>query len=262
MRSMLTPTVKNLLIINVGIFIVGGLFKVFPIEQYFALRYFGSPLFQPFQLLTYMFLHANFFHLFGNMLSLFFFGPMLEATWGAKRFLFFYVFCGVGAAFIHSGAHYYEVKRLEEARALFESAPSYEYLLSFERKFGEDVFNIDFKEQLEEHPSDPNLLSAAKAGIDQIIQAVVNAPVIGASGAVFGILMAFGLLFPNTELMLLFFPVPIKAKYFVLLYGVFELYMGVARIPGDNVAHFAHLGGAFFGFILVKYWQKQRNRFY
>jgi membrane associated rhomboid family serine protease len=262
MRSMLTPMVKNLLIINVAVFLIGIVLSNFDLEKYLALRYFGSAAFQPVQLFTYMFLHADFFHLFGNMLSLFFFGPMLESLWGAKKFLFFYVFCGIGAAIIFSAAHYYEVKNLEHARDNFNSEPSYEYLAAFERAFGQDVFDIEFKEKLEENPTDPVLIRNARYGIDQITTMVINSPVIGASGAVFGILMAFGLLFPNTELMLLFFPVPIKAKYFVLIYGAFELFMGISRVPGDNVAHFAHLGGALFGFILVKYWQKQRNTFY
>jgi membrane associated rhomboid family serine protease len=259
---MLTPMVKNLLIINVAVFAMSIFLKDLNLEQYLALRYFGAASFQPVQLFTYMFLHANFWHLFGNMLSLFFFGPMLEGMWGAKRFLFFYIFCGVGAAIAYSGAHYYEVKNLENARNLFYSEPSYESFARFERAYGQDIFSIDFKEQLEEDPTNPSLIKAAKYNLDLVLNEVINAPVIGASGAVFGILMAFGLLFPNTELMLLFFPIPIKAKYFVFLYGAFELFMGVARVPGDNVAHFAHIGGAFFGFILVKYWQKQRNTFY
>lgn len=262
MMRNLTPMVKNLLIINAAIFFIGFLLKGLTIESYLALRYLGSSLFQPIQLFTYMFLHANFFHLFGNMLSLFFFGPMLEMYWGAKKFLFFWIFCGVGAALIYSTAHYFEIKTIEKARNAYHEEPSFEYLVSFERKLGQDVFDIDFKEQLEDNPNDQGLLKAAGAAIDQILQKVIDAPVIGASGSVFGVLMAFALLFPNTELMLLFFPVPIKAKYFVLFYGAFELFMGVARVPGDNVAHFAHLGGALFGFILVKYWQKQRNSFY
>jgi membrane associated rhomboid family serine protease len=262
MRSMLTPMVKNLLIINVAVFLIGLVLSNIDLDHYLALRYFGSPAFQPTQLFTYMFLHANFFHLFGNMLSLFFFGPMLESLWGAKKFLFFYIFCGIGAAIIYSAAHYYDIKNLENARNNFNAEPSYEYLAAFERTLGQDIFNIDFKEKLEENPTDPDLINNARYVIDQVMNEVRNASVRGASGSVFGILMAFGLLFPNTELMLLFFPIPIKAKYFVLIYGAFELFMGVARVPGDNVAHFAHLGGALFGFILVKYWQKQRNTFY
>ncbi len=259
---MLTPMVKNLLILNVAVFLIGIVLKNINIEQYLALRYFESPNFQPVQLFTYMFVHANFWHLFGNMLSLFFFGPMLEAYWGAKRFLFYWIFCGIGGALAFSATHYYEVKQLENLRNQFNAEPSFEYLISFERKLGQNVFDLDFKEKLEEEPNNTELLLSAKAGIDQVLAIIIDAPVVGASGAVFGILMAFGLLFPNTELMLLFFPMPIKAKYFVLIYGAFELFMGVARVPGDNIAHFAHLGGAFFGFILVKYWQKQRNTFY
>jgi len=262
MMRMLTPMVKNLLILNIAVFVIGVMLNKLPIEEYLALRYFGSPQFQPIQLFTYMFLHANFFHLFGNMLSLFFFGPMLEMYWGAKKFLFFWIFCGIGGAIVYSFAHNYEVKDLENARNLYMSEPSYEYFISFERKLGQNIFDIDFKDRLEENPNDNSLLKMAGGAIDEVLRRVINAPVVGASGAVFGVLMAFGLLFPNTELMLLFFPVPIKAKYFVLIYGAFELFMGVARVPGDNVAHFAHLGGAFFGFILVKYWQKQRNTFY
>jgi membrane associated rhomboid family serine protease len=261
MRS-LTPMVKNLLILNIGMFFIGVVLKGNIIESFFALRYFESPLFLPIQLFTYMFLHANFPHLLGNMLSLFFFGPMLEMHWGAKRFVLFWVICGIGAAIVYSSVRYYEVKQLEAARNAFNQEPSFEAFLSFERKLGQDVFTIDFKEDFEDNPSSPQLMANAREGINQVMRKIIDSPVIGASGAVFGVLMAFALLFPNTELMLLFFPVPIKAKYFVLLYGAFELFMGVARVPGDNIAHFAHLGGALVGFILVKYWQKNRNIFY
>src|SRR5690606_10438626 len=144
----------------------------------------------------------------------------------------------------------------ESVRNQFVSAPSYESVASFERKFGmKELFSLELKEAIEEAPENSMVVEAVKSRMDEAMLYVTEvSSVRGASGAVFGILMAFGLLFPNTELMLLFFPMPIKAKYFVLIYGAFELFMGVARVPGDNIAHFAHLGGAFFGFILVKYW--------
>ncbi|MBC8110435.1 MAG: rhomboid family intramembrane serine protease [Verrucomicrobia bacterium] len=265
MRNQLTPIVTYLLVANVVIFFAGqlGLQPLF--NQYLAAYSFLSPYFNPAQLFTYMFLHAGFMHLFSNMLGLFFFGPMLEQVWGGKRFAFFYFFCGVGAMLIQQGINYYEISKVKQDAAIYLQNPNPGDYTAFVNKYRPDIYVNDefynFSNQFEENPGDPQLIASTKKDVETIFQQKANNPTVGASGAIFGILMAFGLLFPNTEI-LLYFLFPIKAKYFVILYGLFELYSGVKANPGDNVAHFAHLGGMLFALILIWYWRGQRNRFY
>jgi len=197
-----------------------------------------SESFKPLQILTHMFMHAGFWHLFFNMYALFMFGQVLENVWGPKRFLIYYLVCGLGAALVHESVIAFEynnlVKQLslEQVQTVLSDGAS---LLSRNRGF-----------------SDPTM---------QKLQILLNTPTVGASGAVFGILLAFGMLFPNTQLMLLFPPVPIKAKYFVLAYGGIELYLAFAQ-PGSNIAHAAHLGGMLFGYILIRYWRKTTKTLY
>jgi membrane associated rhomboid family serine protease len=210
--------VKNLLIIN-------GLMYLATIALYgmeidltriLGLFYIESDYFRPYQFVTHMFMHGSLLHIFANMFALWMFGTRLENFWGPKRFLFFYFFCGFGAAIIHSTVTYLEIQHLEKT-----------------------VTDMGYLMQ------------------------VRNIPTVGASGAVFGVLLAFGMIFPNTQLMLLFPPIPIKAKYFVFFYAIFELYAGISSIHGgSNIAHFAHLGGMLFGYILIKYWSRQRRNFY
>lgn len=223
-RSFNTNTVvANIIIINVLVFVLSWLVMgkqevVFcGMADYLERAYLYGALFlptsewfHPWQLVTHMFLHGNFAHLFFNMFGVWTFGMALEQVWGAKRFLIFYFVSGLGGALTYIAVAYY---RLE--------------------------------------------------GVEEIQRCVMeHVPVLGASGAVYGILLAFGMLFPNTELMLLFFPIPIKAKYFVIGYGLIELFGGLQNNPGDNVAHFAHLGGMLFGFILIKIWGKNKGNFY
>jgi len=189
---------------------------------WFALFYPASSLFKPTQLVGHLFMHANFMHIFSNMFALFMFGTVLERVWGPQRFLLFYFVTGFGAVLLHLGVQAW-------------------ILYNFTGSIAPTVA------QLAEFPQ---------------IAHTYLIPTVGASGAVFGILAAFGLLFPNTELMLIFFPVPIKAKYFISLYIFWELYRGMSMADGDNVAHFAHLGGALFGFILVKLWNRNRDFLY
>lgn len=212
--NILPHVVKNLLILNVLIFIltlVGYNFGV-DLNRKFGLFYIGSDYFHPYQFVTHMFMHGSFLHIFSNMFALWMFGSRLENLWGPKRFLFFYFFCGLGAAAMHSLVTYYDINHLatqEEAMLMW------------------------------------------------------NIPTVGASGAVFGVLLAFGMVFPNTQLMLLFPPIPIRAKFFVFFYALFELYAGISSFHGgSNIAHFAHLGGMLFGYILLKIWSRQRTNFY
>ena len=236
------PVVKNLLIINVLVYVAMIMLRSQDLDltEYFGLHYWKSEAFYPHQLVTYMFMHSfTITHLLFNMFAVWMFGKVLESVWGSKRFLIYYMVTGVGAGLIQLLVIYLRLM------------PLYSQLSP------EDLSYIT--------ENGYQLLQEGKNFTDPIagkINLLLNVTTVGASGAVFGILLAFGMLFPNTELMLLFPPIPIKAKWFVIGYGAIELYSGMANNAGDNVAHFAHLGGMLFGFVMIKYWQKNSNRFY
>ena len=200
----LTDVVKNLLIINIIMFL-GVRFFIEPNQL--AVYYPGSPYFQPYQIVTHMFMHGNFMHLLFNMFAIYMFGPPVEAVFGPKRFLFYYLATGLGSFVLHMAVMHWELTS------------------------------------------------------GSIPMSSMDIPTVGASGAVFGLLVAYGMNFPNSVIQLLFPPIPLKAKYFVLIYAALELYLGLSgKQPG--VAHFAHLGGMLFGFFMIIYWKKNRNNFY
>jgi membrane associated rhomboid family serine protease len=258
----LTPVVRNLLILNIAFFIVDA--YLINLTPGFALYSVLSPSFLPYQFVSYMFLHGGFGHLFGNMFGLFMFGPMLERMWGPKRFIFFYFFTGIGAGLLFSMIGYFEMTQLREAVQTYVEFPTPDGLVDFMSRHARELYqaNLDFLNKFEENPSSPGYIQDSIGFVKGLLQRQVNIPMVGASGAIFGILMAFGLLFPNTELFLLFVPFPIKAKYFVTFYGLYELYAGIQNRQSDNVAHFAHIGGMLFAFVLLKYWNSQRKKFY
>jgi len=224
------PVIKNLIIINSLVWLAQLTFAKtgsFSMENWFALHDVHSVYFRPYQLITYLFLHdpTSIFHLLFNMFALWMFGSILENVWGGKRFLIFYILCGLGSAVLHLLILYHEMTPLMNELHLYP---------------------LDQQQEIIYSPGFP-----------------VNESTIGASGAVFGCLAAFGYLFPNTEMFIMFIPVPIKAKWLVLGYAGMELYLGVRNSAGDNVAHWAHLGGAIVGLILVIYWnRKNRRNFY
>lgn len=259
----ITPVVKNLLIINVALLIVSSFF--FPkLSEWFALYYIHSPYFRPFQFLTYMFMHADFWHLFGNMLGLVVFGPMLENFLGPKKLLTLWMVCGVGAGVLYSGYSAYRMTNLEEKVAMFQSNPdpdTFNKLVLENRGFFQSTV-FDFVDEYSRNPNDPNKISQAKQTLDAILDIQGNVPMVGASGALFGVLIAFAMLFPNTQLFLLFPPMPVKAKYLVLFYTLYTIYNIFQNSPTDNVAHFAHLSGLIIGAILIFIWKKDRNSFY
>lgn len=221
--------VKNLIIINVLFFVASMLVGEDQAVTWLAGTYPGTPFFQPWQIITHMFMHGGLGHLFFNMFALYMFGSQLERLWGPQRFLNYYIISGLGGFFLHEffiGLDFYQTYGTffpDRAQLVPSGMTDRQAVYILERTFGR---------------------------------------VVGASGAVFGILLAFGLLFPNTRLMLLFPPIPIKAKYFVMGYGLIELGLALENGSGDNVAHFAHLGGMLFGYILLKRWQKERGTFY
>ena len=261
----LTPTVRNLLIANVVFFLAQT--SLLPlITQVGSLYPIGSPYFYPWQFFTYMFLHGSWGHLLANMFGLISFGPLLEQRWGASRFLIFWMICGVGAGLLYEGVRAYEGHKMEQARQEFHQSPTGADFANFFRNYYPEATGYEtLASALQRNPTNPEYISAATNAVDGVVTETRDSRsggMLGASGALFGILFAFAYLFPNTELMLLFFPFPIKAKYFVFLYAAYELYAGVHRTPGDNVAHFAHLGGLLIGFVVLKFWEGGRERFY
>jgi|TARA_B110001450_G_scaffold240344_1_gene249029 membrane associated rhomboid family serine protease len=227
--SELPEVVKNLLIINGLFFLATISLDNFGLDlvKIFGLHQFQSPDFRPHQIISHLFMHGDFTHLFFNMFALWMFGKVLENVWGAKRFLTFYIVTGIGAAFVHLLISQYQI-------------------ISISNQIPEMV-NLAIEGRY--NPSIP---------ISKKLTQLIITPTVGASGAVFGLLLAFGMLFPNT-LLYIYFAIPIKAKYFVLAYGILELYSGISNNPADNVAHFAHLGGMIFGYFLIKYWRKNTS---
>ncbi len=242
--NFLPLVVKNLLIIN-GLFFLatislGSAFQL-NLIKILGLYMPGSPDFEPFQLVTHMFMHANFSHIFFNMFALWMFGSAIENLMGSKRFLTYYLITGFGAAFLHLGVSYIEAMSLrsELLAAGYSASDLRQFIETGSYKLLPGV--------------------SEKTIISFLTKYFI--PTVGASGAVFGILLAFGMFFPNSYIYL-FFAIPVKAKYFVMAYGALELFFGLANRPGDNIAHFAHLGGMVFGFLLIKYWRKKGEIFY
>jgi membrane associated rhomboid family serine protease len=231
----LPPVVKNIILINVlmllATFVIRSVYGT-DLNSLLGLYFPASEHFRPFQIIAHMFMHGGITHLFFNMFALYMFGQVLEQVWGPKRFFTYYIICGLGAALTH------------------EAVIGIQY---------NKIMNIISPDQLQMVLDEGSqTFNAGKVFADDTmkeLQLLLNVPTVGASGAVFGVLLAFGVLFPNTQLMLLFPPIPMKAKYFVLMYGALELYLAFSQ-PGSNIAHAAHLGGMLFGYILIRYWRK------
>jgi membrane associated rhomboid family serine protease len=233
------PIVKNLLIINVLFFAATYVMESAGIRlaEHLGAYYFDAPNFRIWQPITYMFMHGGFTHILFNMFALYMFGGILETRWGSKRFINFYLITGLGALGLQWAVQAFEVYQItgspiNQGAVLLKS-------------LAQGMYN-------------PALLTEMQAST---LQGVYFTPMVGASGAIFGLLVAFGMLYPDTELYIMFIPVPVKAKYIIPVYIVLELFLGVASFQGDSVAHYAHLGGALLGFILVKLW-KDKNTYY
>ena len=237
----LPPVVKNIIMLNVlmllALYVGQSVFRI-DLNGILGLYFPKSEQFMPVQILTHMFMHGGFLHLLFNMYALFIFGQILENVWGPKRFFIYYMVCGLGAAFVHETVILFQYNKLmsvispEQLQLVLNEGTAY---------FHEGKVFTD--------------------ATMQSLQILLNTPTVGASGAIFGVLLAFGVLFPNTQLMLLIPPIPIKAKYLVLGYGAIELYLAFTQ-PGSNIAHAAHLGGMLFGYILIRYWRKTTNTLY
>lgn len=243
----ITPVVKQLLIINVIFFIGSQIGTHNPAYDYLSLYFFENPKFEFWQLITHMFMHApmpNLMHIVFNMFALYSFGSALEQFWGGKKFLFFYISCGLGAAALHTGVNYYFFQ--DGLNTLVQSGIPKEQVTELLNK---GMFN-------------PQWVSAmGQSSFDKFIGAF-SGTAVGASGAIYGLLVAFAFMFPKAELMMIFLPIPIKAKYFVPGIIALDLFLGVTGRSifgsGGNVAHFAHIGGAIIGFIMMWYWKKNQ----
>jgi len=265
----LTPTVKVILIINFGLFIIAS-FLNFPLNDIFAMRVVFSEDFAIYQPFTYMWLHSTqgFGHILGNMLAVFFFGPMLENVWGSKRFLQFYLIVGIGAGVLFGIADFVEKYPLKKDTEEYIANPNaddfYSFILDHDvRDYNYDWFNqaYAFSEAYTNNPESAEMRSASMDYVNAIYKFKVDIPMVGASGAVFGILLAFAMMFPNTQIYV-YMLFPVKAKYLVLFYGLYELYAEMSRSPGDNIAHLAHLGGMLVAFVLLKIWDRNTTRLY
>ncbi len=271
--NVLPLVVKNLLIIN-GLFFLAtfALQNQVDLADKLGLHYPFSEKFQPYQVITYMFMHGGLMHIFFNMFALWMFGNTLENYWGPKRSLTYYIITGIGAAVCHYAVVYFEIQPTLQLIDTYLANPTPQ---GFEAILATEQFNLSadmvnhFNEVIPTQFNQAVLANdnalALQISVDYMQtyrEDFLNTPVVvGASGSVFGILLAFGMLFPNTMLYI-YFAIPIKAKWFVVLYGAIELFSGIANSPTDNVAHFAHLGGMLFGIILILYWKKKSNHFY
>lgn len=275
--DVLPPVVKNLMIIN-GLFFFAMIIlgkQGIDISEHLALYHWSSDKFRVWQLVTHMFMHGGdykdaeggFMHLFSNMFALWMFGSILENVFGSKRFLSFYLMCGIGASLIFLGFLSYDFSTLHSAINHFNANPTYKEYGSFLSQNYSSTQNLkdpffQLKAAWEYDPNNIQFVDNAKYLIHELYQHRISNPIVGASGAVFGLLFAFGFLFPN-NIVYLDFLFPIKVKYLVTLYAAMELYLGFKNNPGDNVAHVAHLGGMLIAFIILKIWYKtNRKNFY
>jgi rhomboid-like protein len=225
-----TPIVLNLIIINVLVYLVQRFVTVFDVTEWGALHYFGSTLFKPHQIITNMFMHdvQSYSHILFNMFGLWMFGSVLENYLGSKRFLIFYLICGLGSALLVQLTVPYSASIFANSAAGLQTATTNNISLA-------EVIDV-YKQQYS---------------------------AIGASGAIMGVMAAFAYLFPNTEMYVMLIPIPVKAKYVIPVFILIDLFGGLHQFAGDNIGHFAHLGGALVGFLLILYWNKNnRKTFY
>lgn len=256
----MTPAIKNLLIINVLCFVATYVFQSslgIDLYEWLGLHYCASEKFHTWQFVTYMFMHDGISHIFFNMFSVYMFGRLIEQYWGTRRFLVFYFVTGIGAAFVQELTYYIQASSIiNNVDAYLNNQTSegfYAYIAQY--------VNSDFQMKYDAMMSEGQVAEVNEFMRNFVMQLqdyhIDSFNTVGASGACFGILLAFGMMFPNMTIMLLIPPIPIKAKYLVIIYGLIELFEGVHNFSFDNVAHWAHLGGMLFGFFLIRKWQRE-----
>lgn len=261
----LPPVTLNLLLINILFFIVAQVLVSqgsWDFVNSLSAHYFNSPLFQPFQVVTHMFMHSlsDIMHIVFNMLLLVMFGAHLERLWGAKRFFIFYIACGLGAYLLYSSIGVYEIMQLKDQLSAAGIDPDY-INMAIEEANGGSFFSGDiFNQTLDEGVKANMLPENAERMANEIVRytQLSISSMVGASGALFGVLGAFAILFPNTDLYLYFIPIPIKAKYLIGGYIAYEVYNSI-NMPADSVAHLAHVGGAIVGIAMVLI-QRKKDR--
>jgi membrane associated rhomboid family serine protease len=273
----LPPVIKNIIIINVLMVLLQYALGKYNIDlaDYLGLHYWRSQYFKPWQIVTHLFMHGSyndpegtFWHIGLNMFALWMFGSILENLWGPKRFLFFYLFCGIGAAICHLTVLGIEYGAFEHAFAIYQQHPTLDQYTAFLNQHKDMLIATPLNQNPEvysfwyTHSDCSNCAQSSINAIHDYYTNMIDGATVGASGAVFGVLFAFGYLFPNT-LLYVYFAIPVKAKYVVGVYALFELFSGIRNSAGDNVAHFAHIGGMIFAFILLRIWRRQnRQQFY
>ncbi len=269
--SMFPPVVKNILIITVITYLAQLVFEnVYHLDlsDYLGLHYYKSSLFKPHQFITYIFLHStqSFTHILFNMLAVWMFGASLEHFWGPKRFLTFYLLTGLGAALAQYGVFYFESQKVLDLINEYYANPSEGYLNALINSEQAGRYFAYDNEALSEFIRQFNLIESTNSSkalmyANEYLEGFKTRfydpmTVIGASGSLFGLLGAYGLLFPNNVINI-YLVIPVKAKYFVIFYGVLELFLGLQNKVGDNVAHFAHLGGLIVGIIIILVWKRK-----
>ena len=260
------PTgVKHLLIINVIFYLATIVFRSslgIDLDQWLALYYVGSDNFRPWQYLSYMFMHGSVEHIFFNMFALWMFGYILENFWGTRRFLTYYLLCGIGAGLVHTAVIGLTAAPVLNAINNYAASPSPDALIAIYNDHFRNLMNPEWLTQvtnawrMDAYSADYGYMTT-NALLELYNNGVIGIPTVGASGAVYGILLAFGMMFPN-ERIYLYFLFPIKAKWFVIGYAAIELFTGVVG-TNDGVAHFAHLGGMLVGLILIMLWRKKHE---
>jgi membrane associated rhomboid family serine protease len=255
MFANIQPVTKNLLLLNIALFLLTIFFEYKGIDlgSLLGAHYIGTPLFQPYQVVSHFFMHGGFWHILMNMYVLVMFGSFLERLWGPKRFFIFYVAAALGAFALYTGVGYFNILQLKQ-----DVGNSYAIadINGIFKHFG-DVTDMQYNEIINKYHLNDFQINAL-----QEYYWKSKIPMVGASGAIFGLLAAFAILFPNTELMLIFPPIPIKAKWLIGGYFIFEVYSSFQINAGDNVAHLAHVGGAVVGAIIVLIWRRKGTNFY
>ncbi|MHA7877950.1 MAG: rhomboid family intramembrane serine protease [Bacteroidota bacterium] len=246
--------------LNIAVFVAQN-FLDLNLTGVLGLRCVLSDYFRPYQFLTHLFVHVNLSHLLSNMVALLMLGPMLEYTLNARRFIIFYIITGLGASVLYASIQYLEMHNLAQLCRDYWNQPNPEHFVSYLKRFPPHIYSglYSFITAFFEHPERVAYITESKEIVRQLYTLKVNMPTVGASGSIFGIFMAFAMLFPNVRLFLFFIPIPIKAKYVIAIYGIYELYAGVSDNPTDNVAHFAHLGGVLFAYLFIKWWKKRQE---
>lgn len=245
----LTPAIKLLLLINIAFFAVKSLLPSLHMDTILGLHNPGSDYFQFWQPLTHVFMHADLSHIFLNMLGLVIFGVALEERWGQRKFILYFMVCALGGAALFLATNYYELLQLKKLINAYTSQPDFENLKFLAHKIPQIGFNLD--EAQKHWMISPELFSAETTKItNDYYKAVLDVPCVGASGGVYGVLLAYGMLFPFSML----FGIP--ARIAVALFAIGAILQAIENNPNDSVAHFAHLGGMLFGYLLLKIWNE------